>query len=357
MDAWRVRAVVLPDGDAAEDWWIEGGVLRRSGPRDAEQLPGRFVLPGLVDAHTHVSLEFAGGGAEIVDAVPDALATHLAAGVLAVRDVGAPVGVDVDRGTGRPDRPDVLGGSHYIAPPGRFFPALYEGVDPDDAPERAAAEVRAGASWVKVVADSPITETSFFDPPPNFTPEQLVAIVDRVHEAGGRVAAHVTGTFVAETVRAGVDSIEHGSLVSPALLEEMAARGTAWTPTAGTVLGGVAHLEAAGVEPLLRLARPHLEQLRESIPVAERLGVRVLAGTDMLGHGNLASEVAALRRLGMTPKGALAAASNRPRELFGLPGLAEGGPAELVCYDADPRDDPEVLRAPVAVVHAGRRIV
>ena len=308
-----------------------------------------------MDAHTHLSLDFADGGATIDD-VDRALDAQLAAGVLAVRDVGAAPGTDVYRGVGRTERPDVLGGSRFIAPPGTYFPALYEGVEPAVAAAAARAEVMGGADWVKVIADSPVTETSFFDPPPTFSPAVLAEIVDAVHDAGGRVAADVTGTFAREVVLAGVDSIEHGSRVDGELLTYMAAHDVAWTPTAGTVLGGVAQLEAAGIDTLLALARPHVEQLRESIPRAEALGVTVLAGTDMLGHGNLADEVAALCDFGMSGAAALAAASSAPRAYFGLPALADGQPAELVTYDDDPRDNPAVLRSPVAIVHAGVRV-
>lgn len=107
---------------------------------------------------------------------------------------------------------------------------------------------------------------------------------------------------------------------------------------------------------MLALARPHVEALRAAVPTAERLGVTVLAGTDMLGHGDLAGEVVALVELGLSPVAALDAAPGAARRYLGLPGLEPGQPAELVTYDADPRDDPAVLADPVAVVHAGRRI-
>jgi imidazolonepropionase-like amidohydrolase len=115
-------------------------------------------------------------------------------------------------------------------------------------------------------------------------------------------------------------------------------------------------LEAVGHAALLTLARARVEQLRRSIPLAERPGVTVLAGTDMLGHGNLADEIAALTSLGMSPVAALAAASDVPRTYLGLPTIADGQLAELVTYDRDPREDPAVLRHPLAIVHAGTRI-
>ena len=358
-EAWSVEAVLVPHGSDVERWWLDGGILRegRPGPSvAAEALPGRFVLPGLVDAHTHLAMEFAGGAGTVVGDVDGALARHLAAGVTAVRDVGVPTGCHVERGRGRVDRPDVVGAPSYLAPADRYFPALYEPTAPEDAAAAAAAQVAAGGDWVKVIADSPMTEGSFFGPGPTYEPEVLAAVVEAVHAAGGRVAAHVTGERVREAVRAGVDSVEHGSLLDEDLLAALAARGGAWTPTAGTVLGAVARLEAMGVEPVLALARPHVEALRAAVPAAERLGVTVLAGTDMLGHGDLAGEVAALVALGLSPVAALDAASGAARRYLGLPGLEPGQPAELVTYDDDPREDPAVLARPVAVVHAGRRV-
>ena len=360
MERWSISGVLLPDGAAAEEWWVDDGVLRHGpAPTDgpaAEPLPGRYVVAGLVDAHTHLAMTFERGEGIVVDDTTPALQAQLAAGVLAVRDVGVPVGREVERGRGREGLPDVLGGSHYITAPGTYFPALSEGIDADRAADAAAAQARAGVDWVKVVADSPVTAGSFFDPPPVFTPEVLGGIVDAVHAAGGRVAAHTTGRSVRDAVLAGVDSVEHGSLVDEELLTHMVRHGVAWTPTVGTVLGGVAAMEAMGADDLVRLARPHVEQLSESIPRAEAMGVTVLAGTDMLGHGNLADEVAALCHLGLSPAAAVAAATTAPRAFLGLPGLTDGEPAELVTYHDDPREDPDVLRRPVAVVHAGHRI-
>jgi len=100
---------------------------------------------------------------------------------------------------------------------------------------------------------------------------------------------------------------------------------------------------------LLRRFTPLLARARAA-------GVTVLAGTDTRPPGSIPAEVALLQRAGMTPADALAAASTAARRYLGLPGVEPGAPADLVCYPADPRDDPEVLASPSAVVVGGRRV-
>jgi imidazolonepropionase-like amidohydrolase len=96
------------------------------------------------------------------------------------------------------------------------------------------------------------------------------------------------------------------------------------------------------------------ERLRTLLPLARRLGVPVLTGSDVVG--SVPGEVAWLVRLGLDPTEALGAATSTARAFLGVPDVHAGGPADLVTYDADPRDDPEVLAYPAAVLHAGRRI-
>jgi imidazolonepropionase-like amidohydrolase len=91
---------------------------------------------------------------------------------------------------------------------------------------------------VKVIADfPPITDGKPSGPPgPTYSGEAIAAMAAAVHAAGGRVAAHVTTDFVAELVRAGVDSIEHGTAIDEPALRSMARTGAAWTPTLCAVL-------------------------------------------------------------------------------------------------------------------------
>ncbi len=98
--------------------------LGDQGPSALPSRSGRSwdYFEGLVDAHTHLTLEFTDGAAVPVDSVAAAAARQLAAGVLAVRDVGTVPAMNVPRGLGRIDVPDVLGGSRYIATPPESLP-------------------------------------------------------------------------------------------------------------------------------------------------------------------------------------------------------------------------------------------
>ncbi len=94
--------------------------------------------------------------------------------------------------------------------------------------------------------------------------------------------------------------------------------------------------------------------MREQLPRAAAAGVTILAGTD--NDGSLLDEIRHLVRHGLTPTQALRAASTDARTYLGLPGFATGELADVVTFDADPREDPDVLANPVAVVMRGVRI-
>ena len=341
----HLHAVLLPDGGDPVDLWVADGRLTLDPQDAAESLPGGWALPGLVDAHAHLSIDTAGGGRDLgaPALVEDNYRTHLRGGVLLVRDVGAVPGAVLpsDRGGG----PRLIRAGRFLAPPGRYIPGLFEGVEPGGVIEAALAEVAAGATWVKVVADFP-PNFPRGRAEPNFDRETLTRLVDAVHLAGARVAAHVTGAAVGDVVAAGIDSVEHGVRMDDELLDDLGRRGGAWTPTLGTTM------EMLGEEKFERL----LGRFAPLLARAEAAGVTVLAGTDSRPPGTLPNEVALLQRCGMAPVDALAAASTAARRYLGLPGVEPGAPADLVSYPADPRDDPEVLASPSAVVVGGRRV-
>ena len=97
MSGFRVNAVLLPDGSEPAELFVDAtGLVAGTRVIDAETLPGEFVLPGLVDAHTHVTVDFTGLGAQGERLVRANLEGHLAAGELLVRDAGAMPGVPVE---------------------------------------------------------------------------------------------------------------------------------------------------------------------------------------------------------------------------------------------------------------------
>ncbi|MBK9712033.1 MAG: amidohydrolase family protein [Kouleothrix sp.] len=355
-ESWHIRAVRLPDGDRAEDWWVRDGRLTDQPAPNARELPGGWMLPGLVDAHAHLSLDFNATGLPMgSDALVAAnMDAQLAAGVLAVRDTGAVHGARLERHSGR--GPRVVRAGSILAPPGRYFPGLYRPVAPQDLAAAALDEIAAGATWVKLIADFPGPDGNFYRPLVNYPPDTLRVLVAAAHAAGARVAAHVSGEYVVEVVRAGVDSIEHGPMLDRDLLVELAQRGAAWTPTLWTVVGYTEPL-VADDGPVGGIAREVLASLRELVPLAEQLGVTVLAGSDEAPHGALAREIVRLCQFGMSARGALAAASTDARAYLGLPPLGAGAPADVVTFAADPRERLDALAKPAAVLFAGRRVV
>lgn len=351
-ERWHAAGVQLPDGgDCA--WWVADGVLHDTAVAGAETLPGRFVLPGLVDAHCHLTL--VGGETGPVPAPPGRVGELLGelrdAGVLAVRDTGAHDGTAVRLSLASDGDVRVLACGRFLAAPGHYFPGVYEPVTGAELAGAAAAELAAGATWVKLVADFPPEGRIGSPPEPSFDAGDVRRLVETVHGAGGRVAAHVTLPIARELVELGVDSIEHGTGLDDDALALMARTGAAWTPTVQAVTAPV----PLGAPPEWAARRAErVELMQRLLPAAHRLGVPILTGSDVVG--TVAGEVAAFVRLGLDPAAALAAATTSARSYLRLPDLAAGAPADLVTYDVDPRGDPEFLRRPAAVVVRGRRV-
>ena len=339
--AWLLPSTTLPEGDQQDLWVVDGRLTSR--PVDgAEPLPGTFALPGLVDAHSHVSL---GPEQSWLDlrATDEALRRLPATGVLAIRDVGSPEDVILDV-VPDPAHPRVQAAGQWLAPEGRYYERLHQPVAPDDLVTAALAQVRAGARWVKIVAD-------WTEPGLSYDRALLNKLVAVVHEADARVVAHTQGPDVAEIIAAGVDSVEHGCGLTPDDLDTLVAAKVAWTPTL-MALSGPMPRDAAPE----RVARRQgwLDDIRTLVvPAAER-GVTILAGTDSVGP--LTGEITHLIDFGLTPTQALRAATTDAREYLGLPGLTDGAPADVVTFEADPREDPAVLMRPTAVLLGGNRV-
>ncbi|MEU5692974.1 amidohydrolase family protein [Actinosynnema sp. NPDC020468] len=232
----------------------------------------------------------------------------------------------------------------WIAQQGQFFDNW--AARPADLP--AAAARQAGRTgWAKIVGDW----RHDGEPVPV---DVLTAVVEAVHAVGGRVAVHTQHRRGgANAVAAGVDSVEHGMCLDPALLNDMAARGTALTPTLATITSS---LDVVGRRPdgpgkdwYVSGATAH----GPLVVAAAEAGVRILAGTDSWPHGRIADEVRALAAAGLTPHEALGAASWHARPYLGVGNLEPGAPADAVVYPVDPRTDLSVLDSPTAVILRG----
>jgi imidazolonepropionase-like amidohydrolase len=357
--ALHVRGVLLPD-DRTVDLWLVGERVTRTRVPGAEIIAdGGFILPGLIDAHCHIGI--ARGGAPITELqqARDLAAIDRDAGVLAIRDAGSPYPypeLDDD-----PDVPRLARAGRHIAPPKRYLRDIGVEVEAAEVVAAVAAQAKAGNGWVKLVGDW--IERDAGDLAPSWDAATMTAAVQAAHAAGVRAAVHTFSESAVEImVKAGIDSVEHGTGLSLDLIDEMARQGAALVPTMINVRTFGAIADRAR-EKFPGYA-DHMLALRNRFPevvrAAYEAGVPIYVGTDAGGgiqHGLAAEEILLLHeRAGMSPTDVLAAASWRGREWLGFPGLAEGGLADLVIYDGDPRVDLRVVRAPTRIVLRGRVI-
>ncbi len=348
-----MRSTHLPDGTSEQDRWLTPDGWRDDPIPEAERLPGRFALPGLVDAHSHLSFGAGTDGPVPLDAAGAERNRERYArnGVALVRDAGGTPSVVLNllRIAGRPF---VVPAGRHLAPRGMYFDAVHLPAEPADVVDIAVAEVEQGARWVKLVADFVPARARGSAPLPS--PEQTYGLdvvrrlVSATHAAGARVAAHVTLPLAADLVTLGVDSIEHGTALDAGTVAEMGRRGIAWTPTLCAVL---ACAPDAPEERRRRVAERR-QLFAELLPDAVRHGVPILTGSDVVG--SVPREVALLVECGVEPVIALRAATTTARDFLGAD--AADAPSAVVTYDADPRTDPEVLARPAAIVIGGVRV-
>jgi len=355
VSALHLAGVVLPEG-AHRDLWVTGGRITFDPVPGAETVSrGGFLLPGLVDAHCHVGI--GRGGVHVAD-VAGLRAQALAerdAGVLALRDCGSPVDTRVlDEHL---DLPRIIRAGRHLAAPRRYIPGLAVELEPADLVAEVAVQARRGDGWVKLVGDW--IDRGVGDLAPEWPAEVLTAAIAAAHAEGARVTAHTFGTdALPGLIAAGIDCIEHGTGLTEELIGEMAARGTAVVPTLVNVenFPGFAAAGEAKFPSYASTMRRLYAGSGAVVRAAFEAGVPVFAGTDAGGgidHGVIADEVRALHEAGLPVEAALGAASWAAREWLGLPGIAEGAPADLVVYETDPRKDLEALARPQRMLLRG----
>lgn len=378
--ALHVRGVLIPDDEVRDLWLVNGRVSLTPVP-DAVTIADRgFILPGLVDAHCHIGIRGGGAPVDSLDEARELALVDRAAGVLAIRDAGSPYPypeLDDDH-----RMPRLARAGRHIAPPRRYLRDIGAEVSAEELPATVRAQARAGNGWVKLVGDWISRDAG--DLAPAWDAAVMAEAVATAHRAGARVAVHAFAEEpVGALIRAGVDSVEHGTGLSDADIAEMARRGTALVPTMINVatFGGIADRAR---EKFPRYA-DHMIALRDrSVGVVARAhaaGVPIYVGTDAGGgitHGQVVEEMLLLHeRAGMSRLETLAAGSWRARRWLGFAGaglasgpasgpasgsgpaaawdsaLVDGDLADLVVYDDDPRRDLRVLRTPRHIVLRG----
>lgn len=350
----HLRGVLLPEGEPAELWVVDGRIRTEPVAGAETVTDGGYLVPGLVDAHCHVGLGPAGGVS--LDEAAEQARTDRDGGTLLIRDCGTPI--DSRPLQHRDELPRIIRAGTHLALPKRYIPGIgVELDDPELLPTAVAEQARYGDGWVKLVGD--FIDRSVGDLTPLWSDAVLAEAVSTAHELGARVTAHVFGeAALPGLLAAGIDCIEHGTGLTDDTITEMASRGTALVPTLINV--ETFPSIAAGAAKYPGYAE-HMLELHDAMPATVRgavaAGVPIYAGTDAgggIGHGRIVDEIVALRGAGLGGEAALASASWAAREWLGAPGLIDGAPADLLVTRADPRRDPDTLRAPLLTLLRGR---
>ncbi len=371
----RERSTVVVDGDRIVEVMNDRELPSTMQVTD---LAGHTLMPGLIDCHMHHA-----PWAQSLVTHPEplgllmsrtvaALKVTLESGVTTARDLG---GLErgfvqaINEGTipgprlqtsviivsptnSLMDTHPVSGGA--ISARGRFESVPGMPLPWCDGPIAARAKVRevirAGADVIKVAMTGSMTFQARRTHRPLFTEEELAAIVDEAHLEGLPVACHAHGDPGAlMAVRAGVDTIEHGTFLTEECAREMADRGTWYVPTM-CISEWHSTLSQESV-------RAHTAQMpaahQESLALAVRLGVRIAAGTDTNnshGYGRTGMELELLVRAGMTAAEAVAVATDKSSQCMGVAhevgSITAGKFADLLVVDGDPYSDVGILQDP-----------
>jgi imidazolonepropionase-like amidohydrolase len=374
-------SLVTPGVVVVTDGKIAASGTNPTIPAGAEvlDLGDATLLPGFIDAHTHVTMMYTTDykqaalndlqktiPEQTLDAIANAKVT-LMAGFTTVRDVGSHSFIDVGLRNairnGKVPGPRMLVSVHAIGATGGHCDetGYRSGVfgketGPEEGVANGADQVRYavrlahkyGADVIKTCASGGVLSLADDVDTPQLTQDEMNALIDEAHALRRKVAAHAHGAEAAKrAIRAGVDSIEHGSFLDDEALDMMKQHGTYYVPTL-MALQGLSEQMQAGmyIPPAIRLkAEQAMTSLHKTFQKALAKGVKIGLGTDaaVYPHGRNAEEFHQMVDLGMKPLEALRAGTSSDADLLGLADkigtLDTGKFADVVAVPGNPLKD------------------
>jgi imidazolonepropionase-like amidohydrolase len=346
-------------------------------------LPNATVLPGLIDAHTHLTSDPKFGYDQLGISLPrEALIgaknarVTLLAGFTTVRNVGAGGYTDVALRDAI-NAGDVPGPRMLVSGPplsitgghcdNNLLPFEYHATSDGVADGIAAVQqkvrqnIKYGVDLIKVCASGGVLSKGDDPQASQYTLEEMKAIVADAHRLGRKVAAHAHGAqAILWASEAGVDSIEHGSYIDDAAIAEMKKNGTYLVPTLYLGDWFLENAERNHVPDFLLVkAKAVMPAARLNIAHAFASGVKVAFGTDaaVYPHGLNAHEFAVMVKLGLTPLQAIQASTINAADLLGWSGkvgtLEPGAWGDVIAVDGNPLQDVTLLERVKFVMKGG----
>ncbi|WP_038030042.1 metal-dependent hydrolase family protein [Thermonema rossianum] len=390
--------------DVKKGKWLEGVTVRIEGntirgiekgyvaPKAGEKvidLRSRYVLPGLMDMHVHLESEtnphntlerFILNPADIAYRSVGYARKTLMAGFTTVRDLGG-TGVNISLrnaiNAGLIDGPRVFTAGKSIATTGGHAdptngyrkdlmgdPGPYEGVanGPDECRKAVRQRYKNGADLIKITATGGVLSLAKSGTAPQFTDEELRAIVETARDYGMKVAVHAHGAEgMKRALRAGVHSIEHGTYMDDEAIELFKKTGAYYVPTilAGRTVADSAKVPGYYAPIVVPKALAVGPQIQKTFAKAYKSGVKIAFGTDsgVSVHGLNAIEFELMVEAGMPPLEAIRSATLNAADLLGVNNLGSieaGMLADVIAVEDNPLENISTLRKVVFVMKDGK---